>query len=100
MTREELLLVSLSEEASEVSHAVAKALRFGLTEVYKARGHDNAEFIARELDDLLAIAELLRDRGLIPASDPQRISERKLKYERWATYSVMLGRVGEELPPK
>lgn len=95
MNRDELLLVSLGEEASEVSHAVSKALRFGLTETYAKRGHNNAEFIARELDDVLAMAEMLRDRGLIPPSDPQRIAERKLKFERWEGYSRIHGCVVE-----
>jgi NTP pyrophosphatase (non-canonical NTP hydrolase) len=99
MNRDELLLVSLGEEACEVSHAVAKALRFGLTETYAKRGHDNAESIARELDDVLAMAEMLRERGLIPPSDPQRISERKLKFERWEAYSRVHGCVRDD-PPK
>lgn len=93
MDRDELLLVCLSEEASEVSHATSKALRFGLKETYAARGHDNAEFVARGLDDLIALAELARERGLLPPSDLKRIAERKLKFERWEGYSRLHGTV-------
>ena len=93
MTQDDLTLVVLMEEASEVAQAVSKILRFGFAEVYPKRGFDNAEFLARELDDLLAMAEILRERGLLRASDPEAIRAKKAKVIHWEAYSELMGRL-------
>jgi NTP pyrophosphatase (non-canonical NTP hydrolase) len=68
MNFNEYLLTCLSEEASEVAHRVSKALRFSLNERHHSNPtQTNADLIAEELTDLLAVADMARDAGLIPA---------------------------------
>jgi NTP pyrophosphatase (non-canonical NTP hydrolase) len=56
---EDYLLICLAEEAAEVSHAVAKALRFGLDTQWETRGKTNREAIEEELGDLKRLADRL-----------------------------------------
>jgi hypothetical protein len=59
------LLVCLAEEAGEVTQAATKALRFGLTDRPFKVPTTNAERILCEVHDLLAVYEMLQERGLI-----------------------------------
>lgn len=67
MNSTEHLLTCLAEEAGEVVQAVCKALRFGTanTDTY-SDGTTNIEAIIRELNDLFAVVEMLRDEGVLP----------------------------------
>jgi hypothetical protein len=66
MNKVEHLLVCLAEECSEVAQAATKALRFGLND--KGPNHEltNAEYIAREFNDVIAVVKMLEELGLIP----------------------------------
>jgi hypothetical protein len=86
MNRNEHLLTCLAEECSEVAQRVSKALRFGLKEIQPGQGGNNADRIADELGDLLAVAGILVDEGLIP--DPVVEQHEKLaKIERFMAIS-------------
>ena len=63
MNREEYLLTCLAEECAEVAQRVSKALRFGLNEVQPGQPFTNAERIADELTDLIAVAHILHQEG-------------------------------------
>jgi hypothetical protein len=63
MERTQYLLICLSEECAEVSQRASKALRFGLQEVQSGQEQTNAERIAQEFQDLLAIIEMLEEAG-------------------------------------
>jgi hypothetical protein len=65
-------LICLMEECAEIAELcsraavrVAKALRFGLSEVQPGQLEDNATRITHELADLLALAERLEQAGVI-----------------------------------
>ena len=80
MSKQEYLLVCLAEEYAEVQHAVAKALRFGLKDGYPGTERTNAEDIARELCDLMAVAELLEECGAVPRNQTAvNIKKKKAK---------------------
>jgi NTP pyrophosphatase (non-canonical NTP hydrolase) len=66
VNRTEHLLTCLAEECAEVAQRVSKALRFGLDEVQPGQASNNAERIADELADLIAVAEILADYDIIP----------------------------------
>ena len=91
MTRTEHLLTILSEECSEVSQRVSKALRFGLNEVQKGQEEDNAERIIYELSDLVAVYEMLRDENLLPDLESYDLSEKKEKVEKHLKLSMREG---------
>lgn len=57
MTEREHLLVCLNEEAVEIAKDTSKALRIGLTNVEKVRA---------ELNDLLGVARMLVQAGVLP----------------------------------
>lgn len=94
MTRQEHLLACLSEEAAEVVQRVTKALRFGLTEREPAQPFDNADRIARECNDLLAVLKMLEEAGIISqhiTRDNSAIQKKRSKVERFMQYAIEIG---------
>lgn len=71
MTENEHLLLCLAEECDEVGQRVMKALRFGLAEVQAGQPLNNAQRIAEEMKDLVSVALILCDRGVIAGVLPQ-----------------------------
>lgn len=92
MNQTEHLLSCLAEECAEVAHRVSKALRFGLTEVQPGQPLTNAERIAKELNDLMAVAELLEESGLVPRAGTMRaIEQKKIKVRQFMEYAEQVG---------
>ena len=58
------LLVVIMEEFAEVSVASAKAMRFGLGDGYPGSGTTNAMDLSREVADLMAVFDMLLERGV------------------------------------
>lgn len=89
MTIPENLLMTLSEESSEVIQAVAKIMRFGL---YSSNGDgstNNELDLLTEFHQLNAVMEMLYERGIIhelPPDEVTRIREEKkrkvLQYQK------------------
>lgn len=98
MDLKENLLTTLSEESSEVGVAASKALRFGLGSM--SRDHEdmaNSMAIVQELEEMVAVKELLVSKGFLPllsASKVQEIREKKkekvLKYMRYSQKEGLL----------
>jgi hypothetical protein len=65
MNRAEHLLSCLAEECAEVGQRVSKALRFGLSEVQAGQEMTNATRIAAELRDLISVARILCEEGIL-----------------------------------
>lgn len=96
MNKQEHLLSTLAEEASEVLlelelikpvarliQSVSKANRFGLTDGYPDRDTTNAQDMAKEVQELIAVYEMLEDEGCIPTlTDEEKQLIRKTKKER------------------
>jgi NTP pyrophosphatase (non-canonical NTP hydrolase) len=95
MTRQELLLVQLAEECSEVAVRVSKALRFGLTEVQPGQDQTNASRIVDELMDLHTIALMLSLEGALPnlsgLEKTRAIQAKTAKIEKYLAYSKECG---------
>jgi len=64
MNKIEHLLLCLAEEAGEVVQAAGKAGRFGLNDQPSPDKLSNNEYIVREVNDVLAILELLKEEGV------------------------------------
>ncbi|HVK55881.1 MAG TPA: hypothetical protein VM532_12740 [Burkholderiales bacterium] len=73
----EHLLTCAAEEAVEVAQRADKAARFGLTETQPGQTLTNAARIMGELVELLAVIEMLEERGLIQWPKPEVIREMK-----------------------
>lgn len=95
MTFNEHILTCLGEEGCEVSQAVSKSLRFGLSDVnpLKPSGPSNNGRIVEELNDLLGVVELLVEQGLLPDDwrSERLIAAKKKKLAQYMEYSKERG---------
>lgn len=99
MTIEEHLLVTLAEEAAELQKVVAKALRFGLDDTWRDAEYTDSPriLILKELNDLMAVAEMLAQKDTLPwpLMDGDLIEAKKLKVRKFFSYSREQGRLSE-----
>lgn len=65
MNTKEHLLVCLAEECAKIQQAVSKALRFGLDDGHPGAETTNAQDIAREYVDLVAVVDLCVEHWII-----------------------------------
>lgn len=93
MTREDHLLVKLSEEVAEVGMIAAKALQFGLDTRPPHTIATNRELLRRELVDVLNIVVMLKVAGIISAITDEEINAKRSQVEFWLGRSIELGRV-------
>lgn len=93
MNRTEHLLTVLAEECAEVQQAIAKALRFGLDDGYPGAESTNAQDIAREFVEVLAVVEMLEADGAIclPKNKLARIAQKKVRVNEYMTYAEQRG---------
>ena len=68
MTENEHLLLCLNEECVEIAKDVDKALRFGLDDInpLNPTGPSNKGLIIDELNDLMAVVDILIERNILP----------------------------------
>lgn len=96
MNRIEHLLVILGEEASEVTKEAAKCLRFGADNHYE--GKTNRERLSEEINDFLAVVEMLRESDLLSDKywDMDAMDRKQAKVESLLNYSKKVGRYVSE----
>lgn len=87
MTREEHLLVQLAEECAEVAQRCAKALRFGMDEVQEGQTLTNHARISEEMDDLMAVYQMLNLRSI----STMALHEKRKKVEKYLAYAREIG---------
>lgn len=93
MDRTEHLLTILSEECAEVTQCVTKSLRFGLEEKQPGQIFTNRSRLQGEVNDLVAIIEMLISEGeLEPLSFVEK-EAKKARVERHLIYSRECGRL-------
>ena len=102
MTRTDHLLWILAEECAEVAQRASKAARFGLAEVQPGQPLTNARRIMAEMNDLVAVYQLLAGPVVSPTSPLFRsnphecqaaITEKQIKIEKFLRYSAECGRL-------
>lgn len=92
MNRNEHLLACLSEECGEIQQAVGKALRFGLDDGHPEKFTTNAQDIAKECQEVIAIIEMLESNGIIERTKTRKaIDEKKVKVLRYMAYAESRG---------
>lgn len=96
MTKNQHLLVKVSEECAEISQVACKAIIFGPKN--HAPGDydtDNANDIITEYYQLTAIIEMLQEEKVLPIYDEEKIndikSDKKSRIKSWMKYSDKLG---------
>lgn len=97
MKRSDHLLVILAEEASEIIKDATKALRFGMDDCNPVTKVSNQESLIAELNDLLAMVEMLQTEGILPERviDRIKVENKKAKVEKYLLYSENVGRLDE-----
>ncbi len=94
MTKIENLLTILAEECAETAHRVSKAIRFTPEEVQPGQDLSNAERIAQEFNDIVAVMELLHDEGIVPyVLNSRSVIAKKEKIAKYLRYSQELGTI-------
>lgn len=97
MTNKQYLLLKLSEECNEVGQMASKNMHFGTEETQTGGIQTNRERLHDEINDLLAIIELLNEEeGFNFTPDPTKIADKKHKVKYYREYSRSLGLVEEE----
>ena len=75
-----------------MAQAVGKALRFGLDDGYPGTDRKNADDIAKELNQISAVAEMLREVGAIPMRDMAHdIEVKRAHVEHYMNYAEQRG---------
>lgn len=94
MNRLQLLLAKLSEEGSEIAQIALKTQQFGLSEMCPGQPYSNAERVHQEIDDLTVAVEMLNEEfGFGYSPNRERIEAKKIKVNKYAEYSKILGLV-------
>lgn len=93
MNRREHLLIILSEECAEVQQAVAKILRFGPDSDYD--GITNRKKLQNEFNDVLALADMLKQEDIIIKRDDARIYNKQEKVNRFLKDSKQIGTLND-----
>jgi len=99
MTRQDLLLIQLGEEACEVSQAIAKQLRFGPNNKYPTQDDETAgNRVVTELIDLACLVDMCKEEGIIPSDILDNEGEcvrlmslKRQKVEKYLEYSRKQG---------
>ena len=95
MNKEEYIFTVLSEECSEVAHAVSKTIRYGLNEHHPDRETTNEEELRVEICHFFAMVEMLTEEGIlkeIPEEEKLAIvREKKHTVQRYMEVSRRIG---------
>lgn len=101
MTRQQMLLTQLMEECNEVAQRCSKAIRFGLHEKQVEQEETNAERIVYELQDLVAVANMIYtgqgNETLYTSLDEDMFHLKERKVEKYLDYSKTLGIMDAEI---
>ena len=91
MREQDILMIQLIEELSEVQKEVSKALRFGLGDVNPNTRETNSDAICRELTDVIAILDELSQRCGILLTPNDKTSdnyiEKRHRISKYIDYS-------------
>lgn len=91
MNAKEHILVCLGEEGAEVAQDVSKCLRFGINDVnfLNLSGPNNWQRLVNELNDLLAVADLAAEHGIIPVNwrSARKQRDKKAKVKKCMEYA-------------
>lgn len=89
MNTNEHLLTILGEEASEVIKDVSKSLRFGLDDRHKIEGPTNMEKLVNELNDFVAVVDLLVQHAMLPSNweSPAKQLKKKQRVAEFMAYA-------------
>jgi len=92
MNKIEHLLTCLTEECAEIQKLACKANRFGLDDSY-VDGPTNRENLVTEINDLMAVVDLLAEEGAFKCDvfNMNKIDAKKNKVRKYMGYAKKVG---------
>jgi NTP pyrophosphatase (non-canonical NTP hydrolase) len=95
MNKLQYLLTKFAEEASEVAQIALKTQQFGPYEIVPGGDKTNIERVNFELNDLLAVAQMINEElGSLELFDSDKfMAAKKAKVQKFLQYSVECGQV-------
>ncbi|MCU7877259.1 MAG: hypothetical protein KZQ84_10750 [Candidatus Thiodiazotropha sp. (ex Lucinoma borealis)] len=93
MNLQQHLLGKLAEEGTKVGQIALKTQQFGFDECCPNQPYSNTERTHQEIDDMMAIVEMLNDIGFGYSPSRAWIEAKKEKVVKYLQYSVGLGQV-------
>lgn len=94
MSREQYLLTKIAEEASEVAQIALKTAQFGLQAQGPCQTKPNFELLRGELNDLLAVVEMVAQECNVDLFvDDDAVEAKKLKVNTFYGVAQNLGKV-------
>jgi NTP pyrophosphatase (non-canonical NTP hydrolase) len=79
------IMCILQEECAEVTQAVSKCFRFGLTNAKHGVGVTNVEHLSEELGDLLCMIEIAQNAGIVDPAAVELAKQAKYKkLQKWS----------------
>ena len=76
----------LQEECAEVIQAVSKINRFGMDNFKPGKPKTNREHLEEELGDMLAMIDILKERGIVSEANLAAANDaKKEKLKRWSS---------------
>lgn len=86
MNKEQEALDILQEECAEIIQIISKCRRFGLDEVHIKSGSINRQLLNEEVGDMLALVDVLIDRGILSMGKLEVAKAAKIqKLKAWST---------------
>ncbi len=80
------ILDILQEECAEVIQNISKCRRFGLENQYLKESGTQREHLAKEIGDVLAMVELLKEHGVVTQQELDLAKRNKfVKLHQWST---------------
>lgn len=98
MTKLDHYFTCLSEEAAEIIQATSKCLRFGEKDGYPNTNRTNITDLTNEINDVLAVVELLSENGIFFEGlfDRKAIDAKKERVKKWLLHSEKMGRLSAQ----
>jgi NTP pyrophosphatase (non-canonical NTP hydrolase) len=86
MKKDHEVMNILSEECAEVIQAISKCHRFGMDNVKPGKPKTNREHLEEELGDLLAMVNIMLEKGMIHQENLDIAMTNKIeKLKQWST---------------
>jgi len=80
------ILDILQEECAEVIQSISKCRRFGMDNVYLKESGTQRENLVKEIGDVVAMIELLKQHGVVTESEITVAKQNKFnKLRKWST---------------
>lgn len=97
MELKEYYFTCLNEEAGEVIQASCKCQRFGEQDGYPNTERTNISDLTKEINDVLAIVELLKEEGVVfdGLYSREQIEAKKVRVKKWLQHSIKMGTLKE-----